>query len=193
MGAGFGIVVLTGETQRAVEGTVGGRRAGTPQGGPGPPGKLPVGVEEFGGSTDQIGNDGMEPGVKPRLLGDVVAAVAAHSRVGRAAFGLGERPETAGLPLPRGDPRRRIVPGDVPLLGEDGAVPGEVDPFAHPAVVAGAVSLAAKALLGDPPAERIIGIPPVPTVRRGDTGQPIVGIPAVVPGTWLTRQPLVLA
>ncbi len=134
----------------------------------------------------------MEPGVEPRLLGSVVAGLTAGSRVGRVAFGLGERPETAGFPIPGGDARRRLVPGDVPLLGEDGAVPGEVDPFAHPAVVAGAVSLAAKALLGDPPAERIIGIPPAPTVRRGHTDQPIVSIPAVAPGPRLSRQPLLL-
>ncbi len=152
----------------------------------------------------------MEPGVEPLLVEiiwafvDVPAGIAiGGSRIvsmkgpgadGPAAFGLGERPEAAGFPVPGGDPGCQIGGGGVVLFGEDGAVPGEVDPFAHPAVVAGAIgAIAGEALFGDPPAERIIGIPPAPAVRGGHTGEAIVGIPAVAPGPRFRRQPLVLA
>ncbi len=79
----------------------------------------------------------------------------------------------------------------VVLFGEDDAVPGEVNLFDHPAVVAGAI--AGEVLLGDPPTERVVPVPPAPAVRRGDAGQPIVGVPAVAPGPRLPRQPLLLA
>ncbi len=199
--AGFGVVILAGETQRAVDVLAGGRRADAPEGGAGLPGELAVGVEEVGGRADEVGDDGVEAGVEPRLLGAVVvsggvvvAGFAAGSRVGRAAFGLGERPETAGFPVPAGDPRRRIVPGDVVLFGEHHAVPGKHDPFDHPAIIGGAIgAIASETLLGDPPAERIIGVPPAPTVGSGHTGQPVVGVPAVAPGPRPRRQPFVLA
>ncbi len=200
--AGFGVVILAGETQRAVDVLAGGRLMDAPQRGPGLPGKLPVGVNEFGRRADQIGDDGVEPGVEPRLPGGVVvisgvvtAGLAARSRVGRVAFGLGERPETARLPVPAGDPGRRIVrSGVVVLFGEHHAVPGEHDPFDHPAIIGGTISaIAAEALLGDPPTERVVPVTPAPAVRGGHTGEPIVGIPAVAPGTRLPRQPLVLA
>ncbi len=77
VGAGFPVVVLAGEPRGAVDvTTVGGCWVGAPQGGPGVPGELAVGVDEVGGGADEVGDDGVEPDIEPRLVGAVADASA---------------------------------------------------------------------------------------------------------------------
>ncbi len=185
--AGFGVVVLAGETQWAVEVTGGRWWAGAPQGAPGLPGEVAVGVDQFGGGTDEVGDNGVELGIEPRLLGPVVTSFATWNILGQAAFGLGERAEAAGFPVPGRDARRQTVGGGVVLFGEDDAVPGEVNLFDHGCIVV------AEALFGDPAAERVIGIAPALTVRGAHPGQPVLAVPAVPPGPRPRRQPFLLA
>jgi len=121
------------------------------------PGEGAVGGDKFGGGADEIGDDGVELGVVPGLVG----------AVGETPFGLGEWAEGVGFPVPGGDlvsgvggtVQIGVRPGGVPgvarsgpvtgvcsrcafvggsrvlgvvLLGEEDVVPGEVDLFGDP-------------------------------------------------------------
>ncbi len=86
------------------------------------------------------------------------------------------------------------------LFGEHNTVPDEVDSLGHTTVIAGTRGatvvdsvIGGEVLFGDPPAERVVPVTPTLAVRCGHTGQPVVGVPGVPPGTRLRRQPLVLA
>src|SRR3954447_18799718 len=61
--ARFEVGVLAGEAEGAVEGTWWGGEGGAPERGAVLPGQGAVGGDQFGGGTDQVGDDGVEMGL----------------------------------------------------------------------------------------------------------------------------------
>ncbi len=146
------------------------------------PGDVAVGVEEFGGGADQVGDDGIELPVDPFL----------RSVAQRGPFGLADRAEAAGFPLPRARTaidRRRGVRQQfgVGFFGEDDAVPDEVD------LLCDGRSVGGESLFGGTSAQWVVTVAPVLAVGGGDGDEAVVGIPGVAPGPGLGRQALLLA
>src|SRR5579875_463503 len=107
-------------------------RVGAPEGSAGVPSECAVLVDEFGGSADEVGDDGVEAFVVPVLVG-----LAGAERDG--AFDLRERAVwVGGAVVPGGD-----VGGVADLFDHDIAVPGELGLFHH------GDSIGREALFGD--------------------------------------------
>src|ERR1700736_2174205 len=67
------------------------------------------------------------------------------------------------------------------LLGEDHAVPGEVD-------VLGDFTARCETEFGGAAADGIVGVAPGDPVRGGDGNQPVVAVPRITPGAGLAGQ-----
>ncbi len=175
MEAGFGVVVLAGETEWGVGAAVAGPGGGAPERGPGSPGNVTGLVDEFAGGADEVGGDGEEAAV------DLLLA-----RVGRQdALGLGQGDVEAVVPG-EGDRVRevRLVAG---LFAQGQAVPGEPDLLDH------GLAVGCQALLGGAAAERVVAVRPLRSVGGGDGGETVLGVPRVVPGVGFAGEPGLLA
>ena len=97
-----------------------------------------------------------------------------------------------GSVVPGGD----VAGGGVPGLGEGGAVPGEPGLFGHLSVGGhdvGVGGVAGEALLGHPAAEGVVRVAPVGAVGGADTAEVVVGVPGVGPGPGLAGQEFAVA
>ena len=172
--AGFRVGVLAGEAERGL-GAARVPHGGAPQGVPLGARQCAVGGGQLGRGADEVGDDRVEPLVDLLLRG---FAQLARGRV----LGLRQRGEAAGPVVPGDDLMLARLCGRRGLLGQDGAVPGEVG-------LLGDVPVGGEPLLGDPAPERVVTVTPGGVVRGGDGGQPAVGVPVVVPRVRLAGDP----
>src|SRR5262249_408900 len=86
--AGFGVVILTGETEGSICRAVGGPGGGAPEGGATVPGEGALFVDELGRGGDEVGDDGEKSGV------DFVLWSVRRSY----SFGLAERLKSVVIP-----------------------------------------------------------------------------------------------
>jgi hypothetical protein len=145
--AGFRVVVLAGETDRAVDAVCTDIGCGTPERGPNLPRRSAVGSDEFGGCASEVGDDGVEVLVVFGLVD------------------LADRGEGAGCVLPGS----RVSIGD--LFDQGFAVPGEVD------LLSDGCAVGIEALLGDASAKGVVAVAPPGAVRGGDGGEVVFAVP----------------